>query len=129
MFFLPACIQLFFADAADVRHVTEDQRRRFAGGIVIALVQAQVLPVTARIGRIDHHGVERVLQHLRVMHVGGGDKSGDGPAAGLGQQAAFCPRFGPICRVWARCAPLKRALPIEVSDDCHSNSTRPSGRA
>jgi len=122
-------IEFLLADAPDVRNVAVHQRSRFPGGIVEPLVQTQVLAMPQRIGRLNHDRLKRVLQHHRVMPVGAGDADGDRIAAAFGQRAAFRARFGSIRGVFADMIPPKRALPIEQSADCHSNSTRPSRRA
>jgi len=118
-------IQLLLADSPDVRHIPKHLRRRLSAGRVVPLVQAQVLLVTVRIGRLDHHGFQRVLKQHRIVDVGGRNHRGDRIALLLGQHAALAAILGPIRGIWADLIPPKRALPIDVSLDCQVKSTPP----
>lgn len=128
MSLLLCLVQLFLANAANVRQVTVHPCRRLGGGIVVTFVQTQMLRVPLGIGRLDHDRFERVLKHLRIMNIGGHDHGGDWIAPGFGQHAAFGARLGAIGGTGARAIPLKRALPIDVSLLCQSKSAIPSFR-
>jgi len=68
---LPMGIQLFFTNPTDVRTVAVGRNGAVPRGIIIGLVQTQVL---GRIGRglraLDDDGLKRRLQELGVMNVG-----------------------------------------------------------
>lgn len=116
-------IEFLFPDAANVRHVAENQRRRPAALAVKGLVEAQVLLVLVRVRRLDHHLLQNILQEQRVvppglrprLPVGRGHEDRQWPTLGIGQQAAFAAAFGAVRRVGTDAVPPLRALPKQQS--------------
>ena len=93
------------------------------GGIVIPFVQAQVLHAfRAR----DYNVLQGRSQEFRIMDVGSSHRHAQGPACCVDQDALLAPSFAPVGGVGSNRAPPKRALPMEQSADCHSQSTPPS---
>lgn len=120
MTFTALLIQFFFADTADVRVVTLLLGYPVAGGIVVSLVQAQMLGRLGRgLGTINHDRVDRFLQQLVVIHIGPGDNHTQRPAIGLDDQATFGAGFAPIRGIRADMIPPKRALLMAPSALCH----------
>ena len=69
-----AAVQLLLADPTDMRRVPTTHRRRMTGGVVIPLVQTQVLLLARRRpGFRCDNGLQCALQQFRIMHIGPGD--------------------------------------------------------
>lgn len=119
-----AGIEFLLTDARDVRCVLVIGRRLTPGGIVVSLVEAQVLRrVGCRLGTLDHDRVERLRQQLRVVDVRRGDDYRERAAVRLDQEAALRAVLGPIRGVRADMIPPKRALPMAPSAACQSQFT------
>ncbi len=125
--FLAPSVQLLLPNAPDMRTVPEGSNGPVAGGIVIPLVQAQVLGAF----RACHYdALQGRPQEFRVMATTLARVSQPPPRSG-GRQlrppgcsacSQLCPgRWG--CVQWR---PPNRALPMEQSADCHSQSTPPN---
>ena len=122
-----AAVQLLLADPTNMRRVSTTHRRRMTGGVVIPLVQTQVLLLARRRPGFRYHdGLQCALQQFRVMNIGPGDHDAQRTAVGVDYHASLHPVFASIRRVLAHVIPPKRALPMAASADCHRQSTPPS---
>ena len=102
-------------------------RRGTSAGVVIPLVQTQVLLLARRRpGFRDDDGLQCALQQFRVMNIGARDHDPQWTAVRFDPHASLHPVFASIRRVLAHVIPPKRALPIAASADCHRQSTPPS---
>ena len=121
--FLAPSVQLLLPNAPDMRTVPEGSNGPVAGGIVIPFVQAQVLGAF----RACHYdALQGRPQEFRVMDVGSSHHHAQGAASCVHQDALLAPSFAPVGGVASNSAPPNRALPMEQSADCHSQSTPPN---
>ena len=121
--FLAPSVQLLLPNAPDMRTVPEGSNGPVAGGIVIPFVQAQVLGAF----RACHYdALQGRPQEFRVMDVGSSHHHAQGAASCVHQDALLAPSFAPVGGVASNGAPPNRALPMEQSADCHSQSTPPN---
>ena len=121
--FLTPVVQFLLPNSPDMRTVPEGGNGPMTGGIVIPFVQAQVLHAfRAR----DYNVLQGRSQEFRIMDVGSSHRHAQGPACCVDQDALLAPSFAPVGGVGSNRAPPKRALPMEQSADCHSQSTPPS---
>ena len=75
-------VELFLADAPDVRRMAVRGCRGMACGIVVSLVQAQMLRHTLRRLRpLDHDRLDGLLQQLAVVDVGSSHHDAQRPAS------------------------------------------------
>jgi len=93
---VPVEVLLLLADAPDVGDVPGFASGILACGIVISLVEAQVL---FDLWALDDSGVDGGLQQLRVMDVRAVEDDRQWSAVGFDQNAFLGARFGPIRRV------------------------------
>ena len=122
-----AAIQFLFSDSANVGDMPTTRRRRAARGIIITLIQTQVLFLAwGRCGLGYDDGLQRALQQFRVMDIGASDHSTQRAAIGFDHQATLYSVLTAIRWVLAHVIPPKRALPIAASADCHRQSRPPS---
>lgn len=120
-------VELLFADATNVRCVPVIGGRLTAAGVVVSLIETQVLGrLRRRLGTIGYDRIECSAQQLRVIYVGTSHDDGQWAAIGFHQYAALHPVFRTVCRVRTDMVPPKRALLIAPSADCHSQFTPPS---
>ena len=77
-------------------------------------------------GGRDYDVLQGRPQEFRIMDVGSGHRHAQGSACCVDQDALLAPSFAPVGGVASNRAPPKRALPMEQSADCHSQSTPPS---
>ena len=125
--FPSCCIELLFPYSAYVRLIVVPRRRLVSGGVVISLVQTQMLrSIFAWTRTLYHHGPQSRLQQLGIVDIGCGHHDAQWPTVGLYEDTALGPRLAAVGRVAANCIPPKRALPIDASADCHSQSTPPN---
>ena len=121
--FLTPVVQFLLPNSPDMRTVPEGGNGPMTGGIVIPFLQAQVLHAfRAR----DYNVLQGRSQEFRIMDVGSSHRHAQGPACCVDQDALLAPSFAPVGGVGSNRAPPKRALPMEQSADCHSQSTPPS---
>jgi peptidoglycan biosynthesis protein MviN/MurJ (putative lipid II flippase) len=77
----PAFIELLLADPANMRRVVRLRRGLMACGIIVALIQTEMLK---RLGcwrwPLDDDGIKRLREQFRVVHVGSGNGDPKGPA-------------------------------------------------
>src|SRR5262245_39874307 len=126
MTLLAAAVQFLFTDAPDVRDVPAGLGRGPAAGVVVGLVQAEVLPVLERVGALDHDRLDRGRQQLGVVPVGAFDREPERAAASLDDQALLRAGLASVGRVGALFSPPKRALPMQPSAACQRQSTAPN---
>ena len=120
---LQSVVQFLLPNSPDMRTVPEGGNGPMTGGIVIPFVQAQVLHAfRAR----DYNVLQGRSQEFRIMDVGSSHRHAQGPACCVDQDALLAPSFAPVGGVGSNRTPPKRALPMEQSADCHSQSTPPS---
>src|SRR5205823_2391318 len=101
----PVAPLLLLADPPDVRGVIRSDRRASTVGVVVRLVQAQVLLHFGRVGPLDHDRLDRRLQELLLDHVGPGDHHAQRPAVAVGQQALLGPLLAAVGGVLTRLFP------------------------
>ena len=94
-----------------------------AGGVVVPFVQAQVL---SDLGARYYHALQGRSQHFRIMDVGSSHRYAEGSACCVDQDALLAVGFAPVGGVASNRTPQKRALLMEQSADCYSQSTPPS---
>ena len=107
----------------------------FAGRIIVAFVQAQMLrPLGGRLGPFDDDGVERQGKQLSVWRVGSADADCEGPAIAFNQETLLDARLAAVTGVgtdafaltplFARPLPgTPRALLRQPSAACQCQST------
>jgi hypothetical protein len=119
--------RLLFADGADVSGIARGGDRLASGGIIVGLVQAQVLRLLRRRLRPLHHdGRDGGTQQLGIVTIGPVDDQSERPALLIDQQTAFGALFATIGGVFAHLfPPPKRALPKAPSALCHFQETAP----
>ena len=91
-----------------------------AGGIVIPLVQAQVLDAFRP---LHHYALQRRPEEFRVVDISSGHHHAQWPAGPVDQDAFLASCLAPVRGIASNSAPPKRAFPIEQSADCHSQFT------
>ena len=109
----------------DVRTVLEGSNGPVAGGIVIPFVQAQV-PNWVPSGRATTMLSRVGLKSFVSWTLAPATVHAQGSARRVDQDALLAPSFAPVGGVASNGAPPKRALPMEQSADCHSQSTPPN---
>src|SRR5215217_3263326 len=93
--------QLLLADSADVWDVLGVVGRVSARGVVVALVQAQVLRVLVWVRAIHHYGLNSRLEQLGVVAVGPVDDHAQRAALLVHHDAAFRALFPAVGGVFA----------------------------
>jgi len=74
--------------------VVRRQRGLMARGMIIALIQTELLrSLDRRLWPLDHDGLERLREQLRVVHVGSGDGHAQGTTIGFDHETALHPLF------------------------------------
>ena len=81
----------WLAAPSDVRNDPPLAHGGFRIGVVVALVQAQMLRAAWAPRGAEHDGVEHLGHHPFVVHVGAGDAHGHGDAAPIREDVAFHP--------------------------------------
>ena len=119
----PRLVQFLFANTADMGLVSGVGGGFVAGGIVIPLVQAQVL---SALRPTHHYTLQRQPEEFRIVDIGSGHYHAQGPATPVDQDAFLAAGPAPVCEVASNSAPQKPAFPIEQSADCHAQFTRSS---
>ena len=109
------------AASSDVRDDSPTAHGGFRIGVVIALVQAQMLRASWATRGAEDDRVEHVGHHPLVVHVGAGDEHGQGHAAPIRKDVTFHPEFRAIRRVRPRGAPPLGALAMALSRDAKSH--------
>ena len=118
---LPArLVQFLFANTPDVRLVSGFGDSSVACGVVIPLVQAQVLDAFRT---VHHYALQRRLEEFRVVDISSGHHHAQWPAGPVDQDAFLAPSLPAVRGIASDSAPPKCAFPIEQSADCHSQST------
>ena len=105
--------------APDVGHDAAAPHRPPAVGIIVALVQAEVLGAARATRRLEQHGVERALQAPFVVHVRRAQHGGQWDAAPVSQEVALGPLLRPVRGVRARGVPPFGALMSKASRADH----------
>jgi hypothetical protein len=94
--------QLLFPNAANVARVVVLFYRRLTCGIVIALIQAQILWLRlGRLGSIYYNGFDRFIQQFRIMNIGSRQHDRKRTALSIRQNALFRTVFASIGGVGA----------------------------
>jgi hypothetical protein len=120
-------IELFLANAANMRAILEGRDGCMARGIVVALVQAEMLwRLRSRLGALHHDTLKRGGQELGIVDVGPSDGCARRTAISFYDYATFYPFFPRSVGLRPTKSPPMRALPIAVSAACHCQSPPPS---
>jgi len=112
-----------FAPPSDVWDDASVADFAFCICVVETLVEAEIRRPTWPARRSKHDGIERGAGHPLVMDVRAGDLDGDGNAACVGQDVAFCAEFCAIGRIGARVVPPFGAFTLALSSEHHLRST------
>ena len=123
--FSPVWSQFLFADSPDMRLVSGFGDGLVAGGIVIPLVQAQVL---GTFRPAHHYALQTMLSSVGLRSfvswtLAPATATLSGPPSPVDQDAFLAPCLPPVRGIASNSAPPKRAFPIEQSADCHSQFT------
>ena len=116
------------AAAPDMRRYTARPRFLFRLRIVVPFVQADVLRPPGPARRSNHHGVERLAEHVFVVDVGSRDGDAQGNPVRVCQNVAFCPEFCTIGRTGAREVPPFGAFTLALSSE-HQLRSIPTSRS
>ena len=122
---LARLVQFLFANTPDMRLVSGLGDGSVAGGIVIPLVQAQVLRAFRT---VHHYALQRRPEEFRIVNIGSGHHHAQWSAGPVYQDAFLASCLAPVCGIASDSAPPKRAFPIEQSADCHSQFTPSNSR-
>jgi hypothetical protein len=94
---LPARIEFFLADPANMRRGAVIQSCLMAGRIIVALIQAEMLrPLSSWLRPLDNNRIERLRQQLGVVNVGSSNGNPEGASIGFHHEAALYPLLPPI---------------------------------
>ena len=116
------------APAADVGPDPASPRLLFWLGVVVPLVEADVLG-TARPSRCpERNRVEGLADHVLVVDVGPGERHRQRDSLAVGQYMAFCAEFCTIGRIGPGELPPLGALTLALSSEAQSQS-RPTFRS
>ena len=118
-----AADERFFASPSDVGDDASVANFAFGVRVVEALVQAEIRGPTRPAWRPQNDRVERRAGHPLVVDVRAGDLHGDGNAACVGQDVAFCAEFCAIGGIGARVVPPFGAFTLALSSEHHFKST------
>ena len=113
-------VQFLLANTPDLRLVSGVGVGPGAGGIVIPLVQAQVLDAFRS---VHHYALQRRPEEFRVVDISSGHHHTQWPAGPVDQDAFLASCLPTVRGISSNSAPPKRAFPIEQSADCHSQFT------
>ena len=122
---LAPLVQFLLANSPDMRLVSGVGDGPVAGGIVIPLVQAQVL---GTFRPLHYDALQRRPEEFRIVDIGSGHHHAQWSAVPVDQDAFLAPSLASVCGIASNSAPPKRAFPIEQSADCHSQSTSSNSR-
>jgi hypothetical protein len=118
-----AAHQGLFTASANVRRHAAIPDLLLGVGVVVPLVQAEVVRTTRSSRASMNDSVERDTGHPLVVNVGGGQFDADRHAATVGQNVAFCAAFCAIGRIGARVVPPFGAFTVALSREHHLRST------
>ena len=118
-----AAHQGLFTASADVRRHVAIPDLLLGVGVVVPLVQAEVVRTTRASRASMNDSVERGAGHPLVVNVSGGQLDADRYAASVGQNMAFCAEFSTIGRIGARVVPPFGAFTEALSSEHHFRST------
>lgn len=118
-----AAHQGLFTASADVRRHVAIPDLLLGVGVVVPLVQAEVVRTTWASRASMNDSVERGAGHPLVVNVGGGQLDADRHAAAVRQDVAFCAEFCTIGRIGARVVPPFGAFTVALSREHHLRST------
>jgi len=82
--------------------------------------------LNCRLGALDNSGLQSRVQKLGIVDIGTCHNHTQRAACLFHKNAPLGPSFASIGGVAANQVPPKRALPIDASADCHSQSTPPN---
>lgn len=118
---IDAAEQWSFAATPDVRTDASRTHGVFCVGVVVALVEAEVLgpPWAARSANDDV--VEHIADHPLVVDVGTRDAHRQRYAARVGQHVTFHPAFRAVRRVGTGKVPPFGAFTVALSSEVHSH--------
>ena len=123
--FLARLVQFLFANTPDVRLVSGVSDGPVADGIVMPLVQTQVL---GAFRPLHHYALQRRPEEFRIVDISSGHHYAQWPACRADQDAFLAPSLAPVRGIASNSAPPKRAFPMEQSADCHSQFTLSNSR-
>lgn len=110
------------SSTSDVRGDASSPNRRFGVGVVVALVQAEVLWPSWTARRFQHDGIECRANHPFVVDVGTRDKHGQRNSSSIRENVAFHAEFPAVRRVRTRVDPPFGALAMALSREAKSHS-------
>ena len=116
---LHAAEQRLLAAAPDVGCDPASPNGSLRIGVVVALVEAEVLRSAGAARRAHDHRVEGLGNEPLVVDVGAGDLGGQRDAASVGQDVAFDATFRAIRRVGAGEVPPFGAFTMALSSEDH----------
>jgi hypothetical protein len=118
-----AADQRRFAPSSYVRSHSAIANLLLGVGVVVALVETQVLRHQRPSPPPKHDRVERSAGHPLVVDVGSGHLDGDRDASAVSQDVAFCAKFCTIGRTGTRMVPPFGAFTVALSSEHHVRST------
>lgn len=116
---LDAAEQGLFATTADVGCDSAGPDGSLRVGVVVSLVEAEVLGTTRAARCTQHHRIESLGNEPLVVDVGAGDLGGQRDAAPVGQNVPLDAAFRAIRRVGAREIPPLGAFTMALSSEDH----------
>ena len=122
---LARLVQFLFANTPDLRLVSGVGDGSVACGVVIPLVQAQVLDAFRP---VHPYALQRRLKEFRVVDISSGHHHAQWSADPVDQDAFLASCLPTVRGIASNSAPPKRAFPMEQSADCHSQSTPSNSR-
>lgn len=122
-------VEFLFADPTDVGNVLRLQCCSMAGGVVVSLVEAQMLFDFIRLRPLDDNRFDRLLQQLAVRHIGAGDDDSQRATLAVAEYAALCAVLGSIRRVFAYGSPPHEPCPSRHQQPAIATRRRPLHRS
>ena len=106
--FLARLVQFLFANTPDVRLVSGVSDGPVAGGIVIPLVQTQVL---GAFRPLHHYALQRRPEEFRIVDISSGHHYAQWPACRVDQDAFLAPSLAPVRGIASNTAPQNALFP------------------
>lgn len=106
---------------ADVRSDSASTHRGLRVGIIVALVQAQMLRTTRATRRTNDDTIEHLADHPLVVNVGARNTDRERHPAAIGQDVPLHPAFRAVRRVGTGEVPPFGAFTVALSSEVHSH--------